>query len=208
MPNHGLLAVISGPAGSGKSTIADRLIAQSSNITRAITATTRQPREGEINGVDYVFLDKEEFSTKLDNGEFIEYNEFNNNFYGTLRKNLEDLLSQGKIVLLVIDVNGAAAIKEEFRNAINIFILPPTQEVLKQRLYARGSENEKSLKARLAIAKYEIKKIRDYDYLIINDKIDDAIKDTAVILEVANKHLLLGDELEKWKAGLYANWHK
>ncbi len=208
MGKRGVIAVISGPAGSGKSTIAERLLAESESITRAITATTRQPRAGEQDGVDYFFMTKEEFSHDLDAGKFIEYNEFNNNFYGTPRKYLEKCIENGKTVLLVIDVNGAEAIKKEFPAAVTIFMLPPTEEILKDRLSGRGTEDSNSIKERLAIAKYEIKKIANYDYLVINDNIDDAVSDTAAILDITSKHRLLGGELEMWKDGRYANWHK
>ncbi len=208
MGKRGVIAVISGPAGSGKSTIAERLLAESESITRAITATTRQPRASEQDGVDYFFMTKEEFSHDLDAGKFIEYNEFNNNFYGTPRKYLEKCIENGKTVLLVIDVNGAEAIKKEFPAAVTIFMLPPTEEILKDRLSGRGTEDSNSIKERLAIAKYEIKKIANYDYLVINDNIDDAVSDTAAILDITSKHRLLGGELEMWKDGRYANWHK
>ncbi len=207
MTKRGVLAVISGPAGSGKSTIAESLIANSENITRAVTATTRTPRAGEKHGIDYIFMSKEEFSNDLDAGKFIEYNEFNNNFYGTPRRELDELIGEGKTVLLVIDVNGATAIKKEFPTAVTIFILPPTESSLKERLSGRGTEDATAIKERLAIAKYEIKKITNYDYLVINDNIDDAIKDTEAILGIVSKHLLRGGELEMWKEGRYANWH-
>ena len=208
MKKQGILAVISGPAGSGKSTIAENLISGSEKITRSITATTRSPREGERDGIDYLFMTKEKFSADLDAGKFIEYNEFNNNFYGTPRQHLESRIAEGKIVLLVIDVNGAEAIKKEYPSAVTIFILPPTEEELRERLSKRGTEDSNSIQERLAIAKYEIQKISNYDYLIINDSITDAVADTNAILEITSKHSLNGGELQMWKDGLYANWHK
>ncbi len=207
MPSQeGLLVVISGPAGSGKSTLAARLLRTVDSIRRAVTATTRSPRPGEEDGVDYYFLSREEFQRRIDADEFIEYTIFNNNYYGTPRKELEEKVQQGDIVLLVIEVDGAESIKFFFPDAVFIFIIPPTPDALRQRLMGRGTESAHEVESRLAIARREMHRISEYNFLIINDDQYMATLDLAAVIRAVRRSRIVGGELEKWNSGFFANW--
>lgn len=164
------------PSGGGKSTIANRLLDDFNRLTFSVSATTRKPREGEKNGVHYHFLSKEEFNNRIDKGDFIEWEEFyNGNLYGTLRSNVEKELEKGYFVLLDIEVLGALNVKRKFGdNALAIFIQPPSLEVLKERLKKRGTEDGKSLKTRLDRAKKEMAYASRFDYVVINDDLEEA----------------------------------
>jgi len=204
MKKRGLLVVLSGPAGSGKSTLAEYLIkSEAGKVCRSVTATTRQPRPGEKEGRDYYFLSKDEFKQGLSEGRFVEYTEFNGQFYGSLKSDLERLLNLGRIVLLVIDVEGSSQIRESFPNAIHIFVLPPTQEELRHRLCGRGTETEEDINRRLLIAEKEIERIKTYNYLVINDCGKKAVKELHEIIHVAHTYSIRGDECEAWLAGAY-----
>lgn len=207
MRTRGLLVVLSGPAGSGKSSLADALIERMPDACRAVTATTRQPRSGEIDGEDYFFLTRDEFESGLGSGRFVEHNEFNGNLYGTPKDGLETLLSQDKIIFLVIDVNGAKAIRESFAHAVLIFLLPPSPEELRARLCGRGTECAADVENRLAIAREEVQYLEAYDFLVINDAFDTAVEDLRSIVTALRHHHIRGGEREAWERGAYTGWH-
>ncbi len=208
MPNReGLLVVVSGPAGSGKSTLVENLIDTiPGNARRAVTATTRAPRPGEKDQVDYFFLTREEFTGMIEAGEFLEYTQFNGNLYGVPRKALEAELARGGVVLLVIEVDGAESVKFFFPNAIFVFIIPPTPAELRRRLERRGTESQTDIENRLAIAEGEMQRISEYDFLIINDKLDTATQDLAAVIRAVDRSLIFGGEMERWQAGQFADW--
>lgn len=207
MRRRGLLVVISGPAGGGKSTLAEAAAAAGDDINRAITATTRAPREGEVDGRDYVFLSEEEFLDRLSRERFAEYAEFNRHLYGTPKDELEQQLSEDRVVLLVIDVKGAAQIRRQYPHAIHVFILPPTPEDLRERLSRRGTESASDIDERLRIAESEIDRLEEYDYLLVNDDEAAAGGDLSAIIAMARAHRIRGGEREAWRRSAYAGWH-
>ena len=150
--NKGLLIVISGPSGAGKGTICKALLEKRQDIEVSVSATTRNPRDGEIDGVNYHFLKKEDFLKKLEQGDFLEYAQVYGNFYGTPKSNVEEVLESGKNVILEIDIQGALKVKEKATEGVFIFILPPSMEELKQRIIKRGSETPESLMSRFKSA--------------------------------------------------------
>ncbi len=208
MDKRGLLVVLSGPAGSGKSSIAEEMIKRSNGeVCRVITATTRAPRPGERDGRDYIFMPRDQFIDGLSENEFVEHNVFNNNYYGTPRSVLDSLLVRKKVVLLVVDVNGGKAIKRDYPSCLRIFVLPPSDEILRHRLSKRGTESKEDVEARLSIAEKEIESLEEYDHLVINDDLDLAVLDAITILKVARIHHIRGGELAAWRENKYESWH-
>ena len=177
MKNGGVLFVVSAPAGCGKDTILNEFFKCTDTAGYAVSATTRAMREGEINGVHYHFLSVEDFRGKIESGEVLEYTEYCGNYYGTLKKSVEDLLNQGKDAVLKIEVEGAMNIRKRFPDACLVFILPPSLEVLESRLRGRGTETEEKILERTAQAKTELKFAENYDYLIVNDDLSEAVED-------------------------------
>lgn len=178
----GNLYVISGPSGSGKSTICKELEKKDSKIKISVSATTRPPREGEIDGINYFFLKPEEFDKKIEQKAFYEYANVFKNKYGTLKEKVNEMLEEGFDVILEIDVQGAMQIKEQNNRAILIFIMPPCEEELINRLTNRNTESDEQLNLRINIAKEEIALKDKYNYIVINDKLDKAIDDIVKII--------------------------
>ncbi len=172
MTNKGLLLVISGPSGAGKGTVCKALLEKSKDISLSVSATTRAPRPGEVDGESYYFLSLETFRSMIDNGEFIEWAAFCENYYGTPRKKVEEKLAEGKDVILEIEVQGAMQVKSKFPEAVFIFVLPPSKEELKNRLKGRGTETDDVVEKRLERALSEYQYIENYNYIIINDEVD------------------------------------
>ena len=177
----GLLFLVSAPAGCGKDTILGELCKKTDKAGYAVSATTRAPREGEINGVHYHFLTREDFSEKIKRGEVLEYTEYCGNFYGTLKKSVDDLILSGKDAVLKIEVEGAMNIKKMFPEACLVFILPPSLEILEKRLRGRGTETEEKIRERTLQAKNELKFAKNYDYLVVNDDLNEAVEDVLAV---------------------------
>lgn len=180
--NKGLLIIVSGPSGAGKGTVCKELINRY-GYKVSVSATTRKSREGEVDGVNYHFLDKDVFKQKIDNGEFLEYAEVYGNYYGTLKKGVEDELKNGNNIILEIDIQGTLKIQQTYKNAIYIFLLPPSKNELKNRILSRGSETESSFNLRFSSFADEIKYIDNYDYVVINDDLNSAVETVHSIIQ-------------------------
>lgn len=182
------LFVISGPSGAGKGTLVSRVREQRSNLGLTVSATTRSPRDGEVDGVNYYFLSKEEFKRRIDEGAFVEWAEVHGNYYGTLVSEVESKLSSGSSLVLEIDVQGALNVKKRFPDAILIFIKPPSLEALKERLVGRGSETPESLALRLKDASYEMDLADRYDAVLVNDDLEQATTELAELLDTFERN--------------------
>ena len=184
MSRKGLLIVISGPSGTGKGTICKELLSRNiPDLELSISVTTRKPRAGELEGLNYFFKDKAKFIEMIENNEFIEYARVYDNYYGTPKQYVFDRLNEGKDVILEIDTQGAVNVKNIFDEGILIFIVPPSFEELKNRILNRGTETEEDIKKRLKCANEELKLSSYYDYLIVNDNIKKAADKVESILQ-------------------------
>ncbi len=179
---NGNLIIVSGPSGAGKSVLVSGVLQRMSHVKFSVSYTTRAPRGTEQNGVEYFFVDREKFQSKIRGEEFLEWAEVHGNYYGTSRKFVDDLLQQGEDVLLDIDVQGAQILRKKRTDAISVFILPPSYQVLRERLTRRSLDAGFEIEKRLRIACREIGHYRDYDYLIINSELGVSVEELQSII--------------------------
>lgn len=178
----GKLVILSAPSGCGKTTVSEQLI-KDPMIVHSVSATTRTPRPGEKNGVDYFFLSTGEFKKLINEDRFIEYAEYHENFYGTLIDPVNESISKGLKVLLIIETNGALQVMKKYPDCISIFLLPPSIDVLRERLTGRKTESTDEIKERLGYAKKEIEEKHHYDYYVVNDDLDKAVSEIKDIID-------------------------
>lgn len=178
----GFLLVLSGPSGSGKGTVSEALMKNNDDIIFSTSVTTRTPRPGEVNGENYFFATREEFEKMVENDELLEHAFVHTNYYGTPKKFVFDEIEKGEIVLLEIDVQGALQVKKKYKEAVFIFLIPPTMDELKSRLVKRDTETEDEIETRYRNAFKELDFVGEYDYFVINDVIDNAVNDIETII--------------------------
>ena len=194
MPRKGVLTVISGFSGVGKGTIVKKLVSEHDEYAVSVSATTRNPRPGEENGSDYFFLTNEAFESMIKDDGLIEYAKYVDHYYGTPRAYVERKLSEGKDVILEIDAQGALQIKKQYPDALLIFIVPPTADVLRERLKGRGTEDADTIKDRLSRAAEETAYIKNYEYVVVNDDLERAVLDVHTVIQSAHMRLGNNDE--------------
>lgn len=180
---RGMLVLYTGSSGVGKGTIMQELLKRDKNIRLSVSNTTRPPREGEIDGVHYNFVTKEQFESLIKNDGYLEYAEYCGNYYGTPKQQVEDLLNQGYDVFLEIEVCGGLQIMEKYPDVLSIFVLPPSIDTLEKRLRRRGTEDEETILKRLGEAKREIECSEKYKYVVVNDRLEDAVDEILDILK-------------------------
>ena len=187
MERKGLLIVVSGFAGSGKGTLMKRLVEDYEGYALSVSMTTRNPRPGEVHGREYFFVSKEKFERKIEEGGLIEYASYVENYYGTPRDYVEEQMAAGKDVLLEIEIQGALKVRKRFPDAVLIFVLPPSVEELYRRLKNRGTETEDVIRKRMSRAREEAGVIGKYDYIVINDEIEESVKTLHGLIEAAHR---------------------
>lgn len=178
-----LLLVLSAPSGGGKTTIAKKLLQVRNDLGYSVSATTRASRNGERDGVDYHFLSRAEFERRRKEGAFLEWAEYGAQLYGTLKEEIERIFAQGRHAVLDIEVEGARQIRKNLDNTLLVFVLPPSAEVLVERLTARNTENSDLLRRRLTRASHELAAVAEYDYAVINEDLNTAVQQVSAILE-------------------------
>ncbi|MEE1011399.1 MAG: guanylate kinase [Acutalibacteraceae bacterium] len=183
MTDKGILITFSGPSGSGKDTVLNKLITKRDDTRISISMTTRKPREGEIDGVHYYFVDRDFFEKKIESDGVLEYAEYAGNLYGTPKDPVYEMINAGKVVILEIEVQGAEKIKQKYPEVVSVFLMPPSLRVLEERLRGRNTDDEETINHRLVIAREEIRKASDYDYIVVNDDIDNAVEKFSGIID-------------------------
>lgn len=195
--NKGTLYIISAPSGTGKGTIVAELLRSDPSIFFSVSATTRSPREGEVHGVNYLFISREDFLKTTENGGMLEYAEFCENFYGTPKKPVTDALEAGRDVILEIETVGAMKVMQSVPEAVSIFILPPSIAELRHRLEVRGTETKEVIDKRISEARAEIEKAPNYEYVVVNDDLEKAIDDVKTVMKAAKKMKKLNSDTIK-----------
>ena len=183
MKNLKKLIIITGPSGVGKGTVIKELLDTNKDIWLSISATTRNPRIGEKDGVNYYFISEERFKDMIDKKEFLEWAQFAGNYYGTPLSTVNEKIEKGFIVLLEIEVEGAKQIKEKFPESLSIFLLPPSKEELEKRIRNRGTEKEEAIDRRLSRANYEIASSNQFDFVLTNHDVDETVKEVFKIIK-------------------------
>ncbi len=186
MTSFGNLTVLTGPSGVGKGTIVRKILDKHSDVWLSVSATTRQPRSGEIDGEHYFFLEKKDFQKIIDKEGFLEWAAFSNNFYGTPKKIVREKVEEGTNVLLEIELEGARQIRKSFPEALQIFIAPPNLDELEKRIRGRGTESEEAIRDRLAIANKELFAKKEFDAVVINDDINKAFREIEGLMGLKN----------------------
>lgn len=184
--SEGMLVLFSGPSGVGKDTVLDIILSKDECLQRSVSLTTREKRSGETDGEDYYFITKEEFSQMIKDGQVLEYAQYGENIYGTPKAPVDRWLKEGKTVILKIEVKGAQKIRELYPDALSIFLLPPSMQVLEDRIRRRATESEDDINRRLEIAKNEILRSADYDFVVVNDDLDKASNNVLSIIKALN----------------------
>ncbi|MFC1621562.1 guanylate kinase [Candidatus Omnitrophota bacterium] len=182
MKKQGILFIISAPSGSGKTTLCNKLVDSLSGLSRSISMTTRPPRAGERDGMDYIFMEKEEFLKRKKRNEFVEWAKVFTEYYATPKKYIKHMVTKGQDVLLNIDVQGAMKIKRLGMRAVYIYILPPSMSQLKERLTSRSTDTKKEIARRLRIAKKELSYLSRYDYVVVNNVLESALENLRSIV--------------------------
>lgn len=182
--NKGILVVISAPSGCGKDTIVNEIVKEMGDeASVSVSMTTREMRTGEEEGVNYYYVSVDQFKKNIENGEMLEYTRYGSNYYGTPVGPVKEKLREGKTVFLIIEVEGGENVKKVFPDCVKIFVIPPSMEVLSNRLRGRGTDNEEAIATRLEIAKTELQRAVEYDYIVENDVLQDAVEDVKAIIK-------------------------
>ncbi len=200
MARAGLLFVVSAPSGAGKTSLCRAITESTENLTHSVSYTTRKPRPGEIDGRDYFFVSEDRFRTMVKEGDFAEWAEVHSHLYGTSRRVLDDMIGEGIDVILDIDTQGAKQVKAKYDHAVFIFIMPPSIEILEERLRSRKSDNEDEIRKRLLRARDEIKDYRQYDYIVVNRDFDRALSELRAVVTAERCRTRLIDRA--WIEGL------
>jgi len=195
------LIVLSGPSGVGKGTVCKALRECTPELIYSVSATTREPREGEVEGVNYFFKTKEQFQQLIRDDQVLEWAEYVGNYYGTPRRFVEDTLNAGKDIILEIEVQGALKVKQKFPQGVFIFLLPPSMDELENRIVGRGTESEESIRSRMSVAMDEIRLMEHYDYAIVNDRVEHACARINAIIEAEHcRKDRVVNKIKQWMA--------
>lgn len=205
MSDQGILVVISGFSGAGKGTLIKAMLEKHHNYALSISATTRQPREGEEHGREYFFISHEQFQKMIEEEQLIEYAQYVNNYYGTPRQYVFQQMADGKDVILEIEIQGALKIKERFPEALLVFVMPPSADELKRRLVGRGTESMEVIHQRLHRAAEEAAGMTSYDYILINDRLETCVEDMHQLIQAQHRRVSANlDFIEQMKMELKA----